>query len=96
MYAKYFLHTFFFEIFSNLIQTLISEARVLNPKACGVHGAGFTGAAPVGIGGQALHQFFFFSRMDKMFFKQKKFRSVHIYMTDAECAETNEKSIFSF
>ena len=26
------------EIFSNLIQTLTSEARVLNPKACGVQG----------------------------------------------------------
>ena len=26
------------DIFANLIQTLTSEARVLNPKACGVQG----------------------------------------------------------
>ena len=26
------------EIFTNLIQTLTSEARVLNPKVCGVQG----------------------------------------------------------
>ena len=27
---------------------------------------------------------------------QKEFKSGHIFMKDAECAETNEKSIFRF
>ena len=41
------------DIFVNLIQTLTSEARILNPK---LKHARFRGATPVG--GQALHQFF--------------------------------------
>ena len=42
------------DIFANLIQMLTSEARVLNPKACGVQGR-----SPVeGVGGEAPHQFF--------------------------------------
>ena len=43
------------EIFAKLIHTLTSEARVLDPKTCGVQGA-----APVGsMGGKASHQIFF-------------------------------------
>ena len=46
------------EIFANLIQTLTSEARVLNPKACGVKG-------------YSSSPNFFFNQMNKMFFDTK-------------------------
>ena len=56
------------------------EARVLNPKACGVQGC-------------SPHQFFL---AKKTIHGQnvQNFKSVHNYMKGAECAETNEKSIF--
>ena len=44
---------------------------------------------------QILPKNIFFSQMDKMFL-DKKIQSVHIYMKDAKCAETNEKSVFCF
>ena len=76
------------EIFKNLIQTLTSEARVLNSKACGVQGrrdddGGETPQTKV-------------SGMDKIswIIYFLNFKSIHIYMKDVECAETNGKFNF--
>ena len=54
------------------------------------------GAVPMGgVGGNATYPFFL-SRMDKMFFDNffLNLKNVHIYMRNAEYAETNEKLIF--
>ena len=52
------------------------------------------GTAPVG-GVGAKPPTMFFSQIGKMFFDKtnQNFKSGHIHMKDAECAETNEKSI---
>ena len=70
--------------------TLTSEAGVLNPEACGVQGY----SPDEGCGGP-LPFFFFSSHMDK-FMDNFFFKSGQIHMKDAECVETNEKSIFRF
>ena len=79
------------EILANLIQTLTSKARLLNLKACGVQGRNQHQWRV--WGGRAPHQLFF-NQMNKFmdnFFPN--FKSVHIYMKEAEFAESNEKSI---
>ena len=74
-------------VFANLIQMLTSEARFLNLKTVRSRGAD--------------HNQLFFTRMiifSKNYFQNNsiffQFKSGQIYMKDAECAETNEKSIF--
>ena len=77
------------KIFASLIQALTSKARVLNPKACGVQGRSPKG----GCVGESLHQFFVLTKGIKCFSTNlfKNFISGHIYVKDAECAETNGK-----
>ena len=80
----------------NQIQTLTSEARILNPKACGSRGV-----TPVwGVEWKiTLSNFFlfFFSRIDKMF-HIFFLKSGQIYMKDAESGKINFPifPIFSF
>ena len=78
----------------SLIQTLTSEARVLNPEACWVQGRSSGG----GCGGQNLPPFVF-SLIDNSwptFFQN--FISFHICMADSECNERlkNQSSDFYF
>ena len=72
----------FFSLFANLIQTLTSEVRVLNHKACGVQ------VLSPGGGQSPAPNFFFFTRMDNCF--NFFFKSGQIYMKHAECAEMKE------
>ena len=72
------------EILSNLIQTLTSEARVLNPKVCGIKGR-----SPGG--GCSPPPFYLVRRINSCTTFFQDFKSVPIYMGDAKCDETNEK-----
>ena len=83
------------EIFATLIQTLTSEARVLNPNACVIQGPSPSGQCeqkkfPTKI------PFFFANWINLWITFFQNFKIIHIYMKDAECAEMNEKSNFLF
>ena len=55
---------------------------------------GFSGVAAVG--GQVPHQFFLAKLINSWTIFFQNFKSVHIYMKHAECAEINAKWIFRF
>ena len=71
------------QIFANMQLTLTSEANVLNSKHAGSRGQAT-------VGGHL------FCRLDRFMDKKKLFKSGQFYMKDAESAEINEKSFFSF
>ena len=56
-----------------------------NQKACGIQGRS------LGVGGEAPAQIIFFiAKLIKCFFRQKNFKSDHVYIKYAVCAETTE------
>ena len=75
-----------FEIFANLIQTLSSEAKVLNPKH-----AVSRGVAPVrGVGGAILNQFYF-SQWSLLYKKFVNFSMKFEYKIDLNSKNKNRK-----
>ena len=78
-------------IFAKLIETLTSENRVFNWKA-----SGFQRRSPGAKvwGAKRPTHIFLTKWINSWTTFVQNFKSVHIYMKDAECAETNEKLIF--
>ena len=73
--------------------TLTSEARFLNPKACGFQGP----SLGEGCGGPRPPPTFFLAKWINSWTNYfQNFKSVQICMKDAECAENNKKSIVKF
>ena len=64
------------EIFADLIQTLTSDARDLNPKACSSRGAALLGV----WGAKPPTNIFYFNQMNKMFFDKKKLKISEVFI----------------